>query len=133
MIWKRSPVYITLVTQHEFTARKLFFYVVYLNRFRNIFPGNFPKFREMLKFRKFREIFSGKIPVNFPPDFPAFSGDETPVTALILFFKKVKLKGISENSGRKFSGNSGKFFPKTTRNFPRIFLRFFNWNVLLQP
>ena len=75
---------------------------------------------------KCREIFSRKIPGNFPPDFPVFSGDETNVTALILFFKKSKIKKISRNFGRKFSGNSGKFFPKTTRNFLRIFLRFFN-------
>ena len=82
---------------------------------------------------KHREIFSGKIPGNFPPEFPAFSGDETNVTALILVFKKRKIQEISMNFGRKFSGNSGKFFPKTTRNFLRIFLRFFNGNVLLQP
>jgi hypothetical protein len=75
---------------------------------------------------KCREVFSGKIPGNFPPDFPVFSGDETPVTALILSFKKLKLEEISRNFGQKFSGNSGKFFPKTTRNFLRIFLRFFN-------
>ena len=74
---------------------------------------------------KCREIFSGKIPGNFPLDFPVFSGDETYVTALILFFKKLKSKEISGNFGRKFPGNSGKFFPKTTRNFPRIFLHFF--------
>ena len=81
---------------------------------------------------KSRKTFSGKIPGNFPPDFPVFSGDETNVTDLILFFKKSKIKKISINFGRKFPGNSGKFFPKTTRNFLRIFLRFFNWNTLLQ-
>jgi hypothetical protein len=35
---------------------------------------------------KFRKIFSGKIPGNFPPDFPVFSGEETTVTALNLSF-----------------------------------------------
>ena len=66
---------------------------------------------------KCREIFTGKISGNFPPDFPVFSGEETNVTALILFFKKSKIKEISGNFGRKFPGNSGKFFPKTTRIF----------------
>ena len=82
---------------------------------------------------KCREIFPGKIPGNFPPDFPVFSGDEAHVTAVILSFKKSKIKKISGNFGRKFPGNSGKFSPKTSGNFPRIFLCFFNWNVLLQP
>ena len=96
--------------------------------------GNFGgKFRE--NFRKFlrRKISGENFPGNFPPDFPGFSGDETPVTALILSFKKLKIKKTLGNFGRTFSGNSGKFFPKTTRNFLRIFLRFFNWNVLSQP
>ena len=74
---------------------------------------------------KYWESFSGKIPGNFPPDFPVFSGDETHVTALILYFKKLKIQEISGNFGRKFPGNSGKFSPKTSGNFPRIFLRFF--------
>jgi hypothetical protein len=82
---------------------------------------------------KRREIFSGKIPGNFPPDFPVFSGDENNATALILSFKKSKIKKISINFGRKFSGNSGKVFPKTTRDFLRIFLRFFNRNVCYSP
>jgi hypothetical protein len=82
---------------------------------------------------KCREVFSEKIPGNFPPDFPAFSWDETNVIALILSFKKLKIQEISGNFGRKFSGNSGKFFPKTTRNFLRIFLRFFELKRMLQP
>ena len=51
------------------------------------------KFREISRISeipgnsgKCREIFSGKIPGNFPPDFPVFSGDESTVTALILSF-----------------------------------------------
>ena len=35
---------------------------------------------------KCRTIFSEKTPGNFPPDFPAFSGDETNATARILSF-----------------------------------------------
>ena len=122
--------------QHEFTVLKLYFYWCITIRFHKILPENLPnfgKFRNSGNSGKCRGIFSGKIPGNFPPDFPGFSGDETYVTALNLYFKKVKLKEISGNFGRKFSGNSGKFFPKTTRNFLRIFLRFFNWNVFLQP
>ena len=99
----------------------------------NSFVRSSEKFRELPRNSeipgnsgKCRKIFSEKIPGNFPPDFPAFSGDETYVTALILSFKKSKSNGISRNFGRKFPGNSGKFFPKTTRNFLRIFLRFFN-------
>ena len=49
--------------------------------------GNFGgKFRE--NFGKFlrRKISGGNFPGKFPPDFPAFSGDETQVTAVILAF-----------------------------------------------
>ena len=82
---------------------------------------------------KCREIFYGKIPGNFPPDFPGFSGDTTYVTALILSFRNLKIEEISINFGRKFPGNSGRFSPKTSGNFPRSFLRFFNWNVCYSP
>ena len=73
---------------------------------------------------KYRKTFSGKIPGNFPPDLHTFLVDATHDTALILSFKKLKIKAISGNFGRKFSGNSGKFSPKTSRNFLRNFLRF---------
>ena len=49
--------------------------------------GNFGgKFRE--NFRKFlrRKISGENFPGKFPPDFPAFSEDETHVTAVILSF-----------------------------------------------
>ena len=48
--------------------------------------GNFEKFRNSGNSGKCREVFSGKIPENFPPNFPAFSGDETTIAALILSF-----------------------------------------------
>ena len=82
---------------------------------------------------KRRKIFSGKIPGNFPPDFPGVSGDETPVTALILSFKKIKIEEISGNFGRKFSGNSRKFFPKNVGKFSPNFSSFFGLKRTLQP
>ena len=95
-------------------------------RFSREISENFGEFRNSGNSGKCRKSFSGEIPGNFPPDFPAFSGDETNTTALILSFKKLKIKKTLGNFGRTFSGNSGKVFPKTTRNFLRIFLRFFN-------
>ena len=106
----------------------------------NIRAGTFGKFREISgNFKisensgKCRDIFSGKIPGNFPRDFPAFSGDETHVTALILSFKKLKIEEISGNFGRKFPGNSGKFSPKNVGKFSPNFSVFFGWKRMLQP
>ena len=82
---------------------------------------------------KCRKVFSGKIPGNFPPDFPGFSGDETYTTALILSFKKLKIEELSGNFGRKFLGNSGKFSPKNVGKFSPNFSAFFGLKRMLQP
>ena len=96
-----------------------------LARFSREISGNFGNFEISGNSGKCRKIFSGKIPGNFPPDFPAFSGDETHVTALILSFKKLKTQEISGNFGRKFPGNSGKFSPKNVGKFSPNFSAFF--------
>ena len=121
---------------HSFTALKLFLLLcnndVFIIFYRNI-STIFGNSEISGNSGKRRKIFSGKIPGNFPRDFPSFSGDEMHVTALILSFKKLKIQEISGNFGRKFPGNSGKFSPKTSGNFPRIFLCFLNENVCYSP
>ena len=88
--------------------------------------GNFGR-KSRENFGKFlrRKISGGNFPGNFSPDFPAFSGDETHVTALILSFKNLKIEEISGNFGRKFPGNSGKFSPKNVGKFSPNFSVFF--------
>ena len=89
-VWKTYTHFqVTQETAH-ITALKLFFFVTYqawlcklgLGLFQAI-SGNseIPENSENC-----REIFSGEIPGNFPSDFPAFSGDTTHATALILSF-----------------------------------------------
>jgi hypothetical protein len=116
-------------TERIATALKLYFYCYVTAAVSDDSPE---KFREISRKSeipensgKCREIFSGKIPGKSPPDLPAFSGNETNVTALILFFKKSKIKKISMNFGRKFPGNSGKFSPKNVGKFSPNFSVFF--------
>jgi hypothetical protein len=106
----------------HFTALILLFKNIKIYEISGNFGG---KFRENVgKFLR-RELSGENFPGKFPPDFPAFSGDETPVTALILSFKKLKIEEISGNFGRKFPGNSGKFSPKNVGKFSPNFSAFF--------
>ena len=113
----------------QWYSAKIFILMLYSNnifvRFSREISGNFGKFRNSENSGNCRKIFSGKIPGNFPPDFPVFSGDENNVTARILSFKKLKIEEISGNFGRTFSGNSGKFSPKNVGKFSPNFSVFF--------
>jgi hypothetical protein len=125
-----SEFFCVFLIETYVTALILFFKNVQMHEISENFGGKFQE--NVRKFRR-RKISGENFPGKFPPDFPAFSGDETHVTALILSFEKLKIGEISRNFGRKFPGNSRKFSPKTSGNFPRIFLRFFLWKRMLQP
>ena len=113
----------------HFYRSKIVLFITYSNSIFVKLHGKFPEISGNSEIQensgKCRRVFSGKITGNFPQDFPVFLRDENTVTALILFFKKLKIKEISVNFGRQFSRNSGKAFPENVEKFSPNFSAFF--------
>ena len=135
-VMKTFSKYIVHIARNVSTQSENCYFLInnkcaFIRRFREISEnsGNFDKFRNSGKCRK---IFSGKIPGNFPPDFPAFSGDDAHFTALILSFKKLKIGEISGKFQEKIPGKFREIFSENAGKFSPNFSAFFCLNAMNQ-